>query len=375
MTHDPAGTADPSTAATPGADESVLPGLSVVIPSYNSAQWLPATLSALDTAIVAAGLTAVEIVVVDDGSTDETTAVLAGLAEQLSTRLTVVRTENQGRFLARWTGVTRAAFDEIMLLDSRVLVDAGSLRHVLDVRRGGEGAGPWNAHAETATDAGLVGLFWEVPTYVFWGEYRARPRPMLITPENFDQVPKGTTCFVVSRALYIEASLASWPQEHAHLVSDDTKILRHIVRSAPIRIDPGFSVQYRPRQSVRGFLSHSFVRGTLFVSSYAGTSRLRDLILVLLAASPLVALAALVWAALAGVVGPVLLALVVLAAVAVLTPATVALRRGCPPRAVLAFLCYLPVFGVVFWAGLCRGLVVHRAAFAGRGTPDEQAAD
>lgn len=342
------------------ADGSLARGVSVVIPSYNSAPWLEATLAALDTALAAAPQLRTEILLVDDGSTDDTPEVLARVRDSLRGPLTVIRTENQGRFLARWTGASRATYDEILLLDSRVLLDSDALRHVLAVRASGDGLGPWNAHADTSASTSLVGLFWEVPTYVFWGTYRANPRPMLITPENFDRLPKGTTCFLVDRELYLEASRACWPEDNAHLVSDDTMILRHIAQQHPFRIDPGFRVEYRPRQSVRRFLSHSFIRGTLFVSSYAGTSRVRDAILVALALSVPAAAAVVLGAAAAGVL-PLVAALIAGALLlAVAAPVAIALRRGCPERAVRSFIAFLIPFGAVFWAGLCRGLVVHR---------------
>ncbi len=335
-------------------------GLSVVVPTFDSAPWLASTLAAVDRALVRAHWDDAEIVVVDDGSTDETPAVLAALRDELRVPLTVVRTANQGRFLARWTGTETARYADVMLLDSRVLVAPDALAHVARTRRDGEGTGPWNAHVETSTRTSLVGLFWEVPTYVFWGSYRARPRPMLITPENFDRVPKGTTCFLVDRETYRTAARECWPTDNAHLVSDDTMLLRRIAASEPIRIDPGFRVEYRPRQSVRRFLSHSFVRGTLFVSSYAGTSRLRDAVLLLLALSVPIAVTALV---VAGAALPVLGALVGLLLVGALAPTAVALARGCPPRAALAFVVALVPFGAVFWAGIVRGLVVHRRAW------------
>ncbi len=340
-------------------------GLSVVVPSFNSAPWLESTLRAVDVALVDTAWEA-EIVVVDDGSTDDTPRVLAALAEVLRTPLRVVRTENQGRFLARWAGTEAATYPEILLLDSRVLVEPGALAHVLRTREEG-GHGPWNAHVETSTRSSLVGLFWEVPTYVFWGAYRARPRPMLITPENFDHVPKGTTCFLVDREVYQAAARACWPQENAHLVSDDTMLLRYIAARFPIRIDPGFAVEYRPRQSLRRFLAHSYVRGTLFVSSYAGTSRLRDVVLVLLALSVPAAVVALVAAGLAGALVPMLVAVLGIASAAALVPSTIALARGCPPRAALAFVVTLVPFGAVFWAGLVRGLVVHRRTWRRHG--------
>jgi len=43
----------------------------------------------------------------------------------------VLTQPNRGRFLARWEGITNAAADLVLLLDSRVLVHRGAIRHVL----------------------------------------------------------------------------------------------------------------------------------------------------------------------------------------------------------------------------------------------------
>ena len=51
--------------------------LSVVMPSYNSAEWLPSTIDALARAIREAKAQ-VELIVVDDGSKDSTPQLLDG---------------------------------------------------------------------------------------------------------------------------------------------------------------------------------------------------------------------------------------------------------------------------------------------------------
>ena len=80
----------------------MVPSLSVVLPTYNAGGWLPDTLGHLRTAIERAGWPDVQIVVVDDGSTDDTPEVLA--ADLGAPSLTVVRQANGGRFAAREAG-------------------------------------------------------------------------------------------------------------------------------------------------------------------------------------------------------------------------------------------------------------------------------
>lgn len=93
--------------------------LSVVLPTYNHARFLPRALDAL----LAQGRPAREIVVVDDASTDDTPAVLAGYARRHPTirvernprNLGVVGSMNRGLALAVGEYVLFAASDDYVL--------------------------------------------------------------------------------------------------------------------------------------------------------------------------------------------------------------------------------------------------------------------
>lgn len=335
--------------------------LSVVIPSYNSARWLPSTLEALAAAVRAADIS-VEVVVVDDGSTDDTQAVLASLTAEFPGELHVLAQPNSGRFLARWAGLQRARSATVLLLDSRVLVAPTALRHYVQAQRTHPSQSAWNGYVVTDPASPLVGLFWEVPTHVFWGGFLRSPRPLYLTGETFDSAPKGTGMFIAKKDDLQAAFLSSWPDGDARLVSDDTKILRHIAETSAIRLEPGIAATYRPRTTLRGFVSHTFDRGTLFVDSYAGTSLIRSAVLIALAAIPVLAVAVLVVLIRADM-GGLALALAVGMVVAALVPAAIAAFNRCPRRGLLAYVVCLPVFAVPFWAGLVRGVFVHRRAF------------
>ncbi|MFF2488816.1 glycosyltransferase family 2 protein [Microbacterium sp. NPDC058062] len=335
--------------------------LSVVIPSFNSARWLPSTLDALAAAVREAQI-AVEVVVVDDGSTDDTLAVLQAATVGFPGPIVVVSQENSGRFLARWAGLRRARSATVFLLDSRVLVAPDALRHYARASEADPSQRAWNGYVVTDPASPLVGLFWEVPTHVFWGGFLRSPRPFQLTQETFDSAPKGTGMFIARKEDLEAAFLASWPEGDARFVSDDTKILRHIAASSSIRLDPGIAATYRPRTTLRGFVRHSFDRGTLFVDSYAGTSVLRSTVLLLLAVLPVGAVAALIVLVAVGM-SALALAVAILLVVAALVPVAVAAFNRCPRRGLLAFVVCLPVFVAPFWLGLVRGVFIHRRAF------------
>jgi glycosyltransferase involved in cell wall biosynthesis len=96
--------------------------LSIVIPAYNEEKRLPALLDALKqqavAATTAAGLELLEVLIVDDGSTDRTRPMLeAGAAAE--ERLTPVLEfdRNRGKGAAFAAGVSRARGDWILLAD------------------------------------------------------------------------------------------------------------------------------------------------------------------------------------------------------------------------------------------------------------------
>jgi glycosyltransferase involved in cell wall biosynthesis len=91
-------------------ERSVVPRVSVVIPTYNYAHYLP---EAVDS-VLAQSFDSVEIVVVDDGSTDKTTEVLRRFGGQV----TYIRQVHRGLAVARNTGIRAARGQYIAFLDS-----------------------------------------------------------------------------------------------------------------------------------------------------------------------------------------------------------------------------------------------------------------
>ncbi|ABS05133.1 glycosyl transferase family 2 [Kineococcus radiotolerans SRS30216 = ATCC BAA-149] len=94
----------------------VLPRVSVVICTYNR--------SALVREVVESALadpTTHEVVVADDGSSDDTVEVLQGLAESESRLVVVPLGSNQGRNVARQRGVETATGEIVLLLDDDVV--------------------------------------------------------------------------------------------------------------------------------------------------------------------------------------------------------------------------------------------------------------
>jgi glycosyltransferase involved in cell wall biosynthesis len=128
-----------------------LPRVSVVIPTYNRAPLLPETLA---TALGqgSAGLD-LEVIVVDDGSTDGTREVMAGMAAR-DPRLSFLPLPRSGNLArVRNLGVTRARGEVIAFLDSDDLLEEGALTACLEAFEAHPEAG-WTLAGYRSFDAG-----------------------------------------------------------------------------------------------------------------------------------------------------------------------------------------------------------------------------
>ena len=173
------------------------PTLSVIVPTYNAAEWLPQTLANLRDAIAVAAWDDVEIIVVDDGSTDDTAAVLN--ADAGTPSVTVVRQDNSGRFRAREAGLQHAQGDYVLFIDSRVHAHRQSLSFVAQQLLDHPDRRVWNGHVQTAEGSSLFSNFWDGITFLAWRRYLRAPKLTSYTLADYDYYPKGTTFFMAPR--------------------------------------------------------------------------------------------------------------------------------------------------------------------------------
>lgn len=91
--------------------ESAATAVDVVLPVYNGARFLEATLASIESQT----LTPSEIIVVDDGSTDDSTEVIR--TSPLADRITLLHQENAGQSAARNAGVEQCNAPLVAFLD------------------------------------------------------------------------------------------------------------------------------------------------------------------------------------------------------------------------------------------------------------------
>ena len=90
-----------------------MPAVSLVIPVYNSEEFLPGCLES----VVSQTMRDMEIICVDDGSTDSSPSILADFASR-DPRMRIVRQENAGQGAAREHGLGLATGTYVMFLDN-----------------------------------------------------------------------------------------------------------------------------------------------------------------------------------------------------------------------------------------------------------------
>jgi glycosyltransferase involved in cell wall biosynthesis len=324
------------------------PKLSVVMPVYNEASYLPATIEALLRSLDRSSFDA-ELIVVDDGSRDGS-GDIARKAVGGSIPIDVVTQPNSGRFEARSAGAARAVGEWLLLLDARVRIQADALAYV--EHRVREGRIVWTGHVDVATAGNPYGEFWKLLAELAWSDYFDNPRDTSFGVEDFDRFPKGTGCFFAPLEVVREAVQAfqSAYSETRH-ANDDTPLIRWIAERERINISPGFACDYRPRTSFGGFVRHSFHRGIVFLDGHGRpASRFFPAAVAFYPASALLAAAALR--------RPSVAACAAAATSAAAGAVGIARRRS--PSEVVTLASLAPLYAVAHGAGMWRGLALLR---------------
>ena len=327
-----------------------LRALSVVMPVYNEQTWVGTSLEALLRAGEAAGI-ALDVVVVDDGSTDATPSVLSELAARTGIR--VLAQNNAGRLAARAAGLAAAREPFVLMLDSRVIIGERALVWLKAQVAEHPERRVWNGHVDVDTRRNMYAAYWSGLVKIGWRRYTANPRLVSFGPEDFDYYPKGTGCLLVPRELLMDAT-ASFVSlfDNPKLSNDDTRLLRDVAGRERIWISPEFAFTYHGKAGLRGFRRQAYFRGTTFIDGYLGRAGAvrRALVAALLGSVAIVAIT---------VLAP-LVGLACVLALLVATPAVVRLVGGSWYEVRAAAL-LTPVFIPIFGVGILRGLYLAAA--------------
>lgn len=115
---------------TQPAQPKAPPSVSVIIPAYNAARFLE---RAVDSALAQTGIATPQVVIVDDGSTDDTARVIADLAARHPTLEGHANPENMGPADTRNHAISKATGDWIAILDADDAFAPGRCARLLEV--------------------------------------------------------------------------------------------------------------------------------------------------------------------------------------------------------------------------------------------------
>lgn len=99
--------------------------ISVIIPAYNAAAFLPGTVDS----VLKQDFTGIEIILVNDGSTDSTPEVCADL-ERKDDRIRVINKDNGGVSSARNAGLDAASGEYVMFIDADDAISSDALERM-----------------------------------------------------------------------------------------------------------------------------------------------------------------------------------------------------------------------------------------------------
>jgi glycosyltransferase involved in cell wall biosynthesis len=219
-----------------------MPSLAVIIPAANAAAYLPDLLAALAMpGVLSAGD---EVLVVDDGSTDDTATVARATATALGLPCRVLTTvrPRSGPAVARNLAALAATADVLLFLDADVLPHADTVARV---------------RAAFATDPALDALF---------GSYDDRPTdPGFLSQyknlfhhyvHQHASVQAGTFwsgCGAIRREVFLR--LGGFTDEYGRPCIEDIELGYRLARQGGrIRLDKGLLVTHRKRWTVLGLL-------------------------------------------------------------------------------------------------------------------------
>jgi cellulose synthase/poly-beta-1,6-N-acetylglucosamine synthase-like glycosyltransferase/peptidoglycan/xylan/chitin deacetylase (PgdA/CDA1 family) len=135
-----------------------LPGVSVVVPAYNEQAGIAATVTSMLASRYGGPL---EVVVVDDGSTDGTARIVAGLGLP---GVRLIRQANAGKPAALNHGVAAARFDILVLVDGDTVFEPDALARLVEPLQD-PGVGAVSGNTKVGNRGGLLGR-WQHLEYV-----------------------------------------------------------------------------------------------------------------------------------------------------------------------------------------------------------------
>lgn len=233
-----------------------LPSFSILVPAYNCAEQLTRNLPNLIHQDYPKDL--FEVLVVDDGSTDNT----AKVAEKLGARV-VRHPKNQGRVVTRETAAKEARHERLAFVDARVSVGKDLLSNAARLNYL-----PLMGVGQSEPEKSVIDrVFFCIRRKVYrpYEPQETYGRELWLKPCEFDGRPKGFGVVLIERDMFLNCAL----DDKSPDVNDDTRLLARIVNEgAPILRHTNLPFVYEHRHDWASLLRHTFYRGPKFLDYY-----------------------------------------------------------------------------------------------------------
>lgn len=153
--------------------------ISVVIPAYNAEKFLPETLDS----ILAQTYQQFEIIVIDDGSTDQTIAVVEAYAAK-DNRIQLIKSQHQRQSKARNAGIAIARYPWIAPIDADDIILPNRFERQLEIAEQRSDVVAWASYANRVTIEGRAYRKIEPPPITEDQFHEMRSKRALITFPN-----------------------------------------------------------------------------------------------------------------------------------------------------------------------------------------------